>query len=499
MIRTWLRGLCLALVLTTPAMAQERPAEHPAERGPAARPRLPPPAVTQQTLDLPGGALHFSATAASLVLPDAQGAPEAEVATISYLLADSDPRTRPVTFVLNGGPGFASAWLQLGAVGPWRVAMGGPGNDTDGVPSAAPDLLANAETWLPFTDLVFVDPVGTGYSRFVTGDESVRKRLWSVGGDIAALGEAMRRWLEGAGRVASPKYLLGESYGGFRVPRLAQVLNTVQGIGVSGLILVSPELDAGGRSTAYDPLSWAEELPSLAAVARARSGTVTRAGLADVEAYAIGDYLRDQIGSGRDPAALARMAARVAALTGLPEDLVRREGGAVNVGTFLRELVPGRLASVYDATLSNPQAIATNPFFGQMETSLARLSASFTSAMLELYEHHLNWHPDTLYRLFNRDAEREWDWGRGPTGPESISALRLDLAEDPRLHVLVAHGLFDLVTPYFRTALILEHLPDIPPPDRVRLVTFAGGHMFYSRDAARAGLRDAALGLIQGR
>jgi carboxypeptidase C (cathepsin A) len=438
-----IRLTCLLLILTCPVLAQ------------APRARLPQPAVTQQTLDLPGGALPFAATASATVLADPQGAPEAEVATIAHTLADGDPRTRPVTFLVNGGPGTASAWLQLGAAGPWRLAMGGPGDDRHGVPSAAPDLLPNAQTWLRFTDLVFLDPVGTGYSRFIATGEEARRRLWSVAGDIDSLAEVIRRWLEAAGRVASPKFLAGESYGGLRVPRLAQVLSLQQGIGVRGLILISPALDSGGRSRAYDPLGWAEELPTLAAVARARLGPVTRAGLADAEAYAIGDYLRDQLGSGRDAAALDRMTARVAALTGLPAALVRRQGGAINVGSFLHEAQPGQVASVYDATLANPVAVATNPYFQQEETTLARLTAPLTSAMLELYEHHLNWDSDGWYRLENPEVERAWDWGHaGP--PEAVTALRLDLAEDPRLRVLVAHGLFDLVTPYFRTALCEE-------------------------------------------
>jgi carboxypeptidase C (cathepsin A) len=498
MRKRWMGVACLAVALAGSAVAQERERATPVTTERAPRPRLPAPAVTKQTLDLPGGALHFSATAGAIVVPDADGAPQAEIATIAYQIDGAAPATRPVTFVVNGGPGYASAWLQLGAVGPWRIRMGGPGDDHDGIPSAAPELLPNQETWLGFTDLVFIDPVGTGFSRFVATGDDVRKRLWSVNGDIDYLAEVMRRWLEAAGRVASPKYLLGESYGGLRVPRVARVLAEEQGIGVSGLLLVSPELDAGGRSSAFDPLFFAEHLPSMAAVERAKHGPVTRAALADVEAYATGDYLRDQLGNTQDPAVLQRLTDRVAALTGLDAALVRSEAGALNVYSFMRGTAPGQVASIYDGTLTEPAAVATNPYFREPETELNRLTAPFTSAMLELYAHHLGWRPDGLYRLFNQQAERQWDWGRGLLAPEAVTALRLDLAADPQLHVLVSHGLFDLVTPYLATALMLDHLPQIGPPGRVKLVTYEGGHMFYGRDAARAGLRDEARRLITG-
>ncbi|MGA9868417.1 MAG: septum formation initiator [Acetobacteraceae bacterium] len=490
MTMRWMTALWLLLALTLPAAAQDR-AQVPRQM------RLPSPSVTHHMLDLPGRQLRITATAGGIVVPDATGAPQAEVAYIAYALDGADPHRRPVTFVFNGGPGFASAWLQLGAVGPWRLRMGGPGDEQDGIPSAQPDLLPNAETWLDFTDLVFIDPVGTGYSHIVAGGADARKRLWSVNGDIAYLAETVRRWLAGAGRVASPKFLLGESYGGFRVPRLARALQEDEGIGVNGLILVSPVLDFGGRSSAFDPLFWAEHLPSLAAVERAKTGAVSREQLADVEAYATGEFLHDQIASSRDPVARQRMAARVAALTGVDPALVLEEGGGIQIGTFLRQTQPGRIASIYDATISNPAAIATNPYFREPEASLARLTAPFTSAMLELYEHRLAWRPDSLYRLRNADVERQWDWGRGLVAPESVTALRVALAVDPRLRVLVAHGLFDLITPYFATAMILDHLPDIGAPGRVKLVTYPGGHMFYSRDESRAAFREEAKRLIE--
>ncbi len=486
------------LWLAVPAAAQESAQAHPspAEHAPAL-PALPPTAVTHHGLGLPGRTLHFTATAGAIVLRNDAGTPEADIAYIAYTLDGADAKTRPVTFVFNGGPGEASAWLQLGNVGPWRIRMPQPGDADAGIPSAAPALLPNADTWLDFTDLVFIDPAGTGYSRIVSRDPAVQKRLWSVRGDIDSLAETIRRWLEASGRIQSPKFLLGESYGGFRVPRLARTLAADQGIGMSGLIMVSPALDFGG-SDAFDPLYWVERLPTLVAVARAKAGPVTRADLADAEAYATGDFLRDQLAGPRDAAALSRMAARVAQLTGLDPALVLREDGSINIRTFVRETAPGRIASVYDATITDPAAFPANPYAREPDPILDRLTAPFTSAMLVLYAQHLHWRPDSLYRLSNTEVTDHWDFGHDLAPPQSVTALREDLALDPKLRVLIGHGLFDLVTPYFRTALILAHLPEIGPPDRVRLATFEGGHMFYSRDASRAAFRADAEALIAG-
>ena len=144
-----------------------------------------------------------------------------------------------MTFLFNGGPGASSAWLQFGDAGPWRLSITGDG----AVSSASPDLLPNAETWLDFTDLVFIDPVGTGYSRFVASGEDVRKRFFSVDGDVNAIALVIRRWLEKYDRLLSPKFVAGESYGGIRGPKIVRNLQTQQGVGVRGLILVSPLLD----------------------------------------------------------------------------------------------------------------------------------------------------------------------------------------------------------------------------------------------------------------
>ena len=215
------------------------PAAREAKPAAAEKPRLPADSTTEHTLSLEGRTLAFTATAGSIRLEDADGAPQAEIAYVAYQLDGADAARRPVTFAINGGPGAGSAWLQLGALGPWRLPM------KDLSPSSPPDLVDNADTWLDFTDLVFIDPPGSGYSRIVASGEAARKKLWSIDGDIDALSVVIRRWLVANQRLASPKFIVGESYGGFRGPLLAKALADEQGVGVSGLVLISPVLDFG--------------------------------------------------------------------------------------------------------------------------------------------------------------------------------------------------------------------------------------------------------------
>ena len=467
-------------------VAQERVAqERAAPTAPHFAPGRPDPLPAAQsrahTLVLGGRTLRFTSATGSVTLTDGQGVAQAAVGYVAYTL-DGAGANRPVTFAVNGGPGASSAWLHLGALGPWRLEMHGA------APSAPVRLIDNDETWLDFTDLVFIDPVGTGYSRFLVTGEELRKQVWSVGGDIDSIAGAMRRWLVQAGRMASPKFLAGESYGGFRGPRLARVLAQSHGVGLSGLVLVSPVLDFGGRSTAMEPLYWASALPTLAAAARRAEGRVM-----DAEAYAAGEYVTDLL-RGADPAAVARRSALVAALTGLDPALVRRHGGMIDGPIFMRNAPPlgkqgGRLASLYDLDVTLPDPDPTAAFSRQPDAVLDALRAPVTAAMLELYATRLGWRVEAPYELLSEAVNRAWDWGGGRTAAESMSHLRSALALDPALRVVVAHGLYDVVTPYFRSHLLLETIEPGAGRDRVALHAWPGGHMFYSRQAGRAALR----------
>jgi carboxypeptidase C (cathepsin A) len=456
--------------------------------------RLPPDSTTKHTLALPGRTLSFTAVAGSIRLFDDKGEPQADVAYTSYQLDDAERVARPVTFLFNGGPGASSAWLQLGDAGPWRLSITGEG----AIASASPDLVANAETWLDFTDLVFIDPVGTGYSRFVAAGEDARRRIWSVDGDVEAIALVIRRWLEKYDRLLSPKYVVGESYGGIRGPKVVHNLQTKQGVGVRGLILVSPVLDFRDWSGS-SLLQFVGRLPTMAAVAREAKGPVTHKDLADVERYARGEFLTDLVKGQADTEATNRMADKVASLTGIDAAVTRRLAGRLSVGEFRREFdrKNGKVTGRYDASVMgfDPYPDSNYGQFG--DPSGDSLMAPLTSAAVDLTTRKLNWRPDGSYHLLNDAVGNAWNFGRGRNPTESISELRQSLALDPKMKLLVGHGLFDLATPYFATRIALDQLPAYASPDRVKFAVYPGGHMFYSREGARKAFRGEAQALMK--
>ncbi|MBA3325585.1 MAG: peptidase S10 [Rhodobacteraceae bacterium] len=458
--------------------------------------RLPPPRTTEHALAFGDRQLEFTATAGAVTLrsQDSAAEPEADIGYVAYLAAASDPASRPVTFVVNGGPGAASAYLHIGALGPWRLPLEG-GRIAPSQPVA---LEPNAETWLDFTDLVFVDPVGAGFSRLVDPDDELRRRYLSIGGDIEALAQFVLQWLTENGRIASPKYFVGESYGGFRGPLLAETLQTEYGVGLSGLILVSPVLDFGWRlQPNHAPLPRVALLPSFAAAAMERRGAFSAPAIAEVEAYAAGEYLTDLLRGLDDGAATTRLVARLTELTGVPAEVVERTAGRLSLGVFTQELFRDarQVASAYDAAVAGDDPSPGDRGGPHLDPVLDALTAPLTGGMIAHYQNRLDWLPDRRYVLLNGGVNHSWDWGGGLNQPEAVGPLAKALALDPDLRVLVAHGYTDLVTPYFASELILRQLADFGPGGRIALATYPGGHMFYTRDASRRAFRENALTL----
>lgn len=482
-------ALSLSLAMPLATVAQEQQGGQEARRrseAPAAQ-SLPPESVTRHTLELPGRTLQFTTTAGHLTLTDPQGAPQVEIGFVAYTKDGADAATRPVTFAVNGGPGASSAYLHLLAIGPWLLPLDGPTIS----PSASPALTPNAETWLDFTDLVFVDPPGTGYSRVLGGDQ-VRERFYSVQGDIDGLAAFVMRWLKEKNRLASPKFFVGESYGGFRGPLLAEKLQSDQGIGFSGLVLVSPVFDFDWLDRgAGAPWVNAALLPSLAAAAQSRSGPVSRETLRDAEAYASGEYLVDLMRGRQDRDAIERMSRRVAELSGLDPELTRRLAGRIDMRTVQRELrrASSEVVSAYDTNVATADPNPSSQFSRFADPVLDAMTAPLSSAIIHHLTDTLNYKAQGRYNLLNGSINGAWRWGNGRNGPENLEELRRALALDGKMRVLVTHGFTDLVTPYFASKLLLDQLPDLGPEKRVALSVYEGGHMFYSRQASRQAFR----------
>ena len=459
---------------------------------------LPPAVTTEHVLTLPGRTLRFKATAGAIRLSDAaSGAPIADIGYKAYALDGADPEhRRPLTIALNGGPGASSAWLDLGAIGPWRL----PVSIADLSPSIPARVVDNADTWLDFTDLLFIDPVGTGYSRMLGAHDEAQKRFYSVDGDIDELATVVRKWLVANDKLLGPHFIVGESYGGFRAPKLAKKLERTEGVGIDGLVMLSPVLDFAWFSDNDNPAVRAAQLPSLVAAAKGIKGPNPRDRLQAVESYASGPYLVDLYRGLRDPAAIKRMSTTVAAFTGLDETMVRRLAGRVDASVMTREKNrdAGRIASSYDGTVTGLDPAPYDAVSHHNDPILDALTTPMAAAMADVTANRLNWPVNARYEILNLSVNGHWDWEVGRHQPEAIGDLAALLALDPHLHAIVMHGVSDQVTPYFTSKMLIDQLPAYSDAGRLRLVVYSGGHMPYLEDGSRAAMREDARKLITG-
>ena len=388
----------------------------------------------------------------------------------------ADPAKRPVTFVFNGGPGAASAYLHLGLVGP-RIADFGP-NMRD---AAAPHLVDNPQTWLAFTDLVMIDPVGSGWSRAAKPDGG--QAFWGVRRDADAIAKTIALYLANNHRAASPKYLLGESYGGYRAAKVARALKRDQGITINGIVMISPLLESGlifgGTRFA---LGAALQLPSLAASELERRGEFSREKLAEAERFALNEYLSTLAGPAPKGEAARAFYARVADITGLPLDLVTRSRGFIR-DAYVKNLRVGerKIVSRYDATFAADDPFPDRETARGPDPLLDGLTRAYGSAFATYAREELGFHTEMSYMLLAGEVAGKWDWGEG--GGRATASVSEDIQEllalDPSFRLLVAHGYSDMVTPYAVTQYVIDHLPPIGEPARAVLRTYRGGHMFY--------------------
>lgn len=458
-------------------------------------PPLPDDRSIAQSARIGGRAVAYRATVGKLAVRDDKGKEIGQVTYTAYTVPGRDP-SRPVTFAFNGGPGAASVYLNLGAVGPKRVQFGAQGD----APSDAPIARDNPNSWLDFTDLVFIDPIGTGFSRSLVDEGETKKAFYANDPDIKYLSKVVYDWLVKEGRLRSPKYLMGESYGGYRAPRIAYELQSQIGVGINGLIMVSPYLDpaSGDDATALSPLPWMIALPSMAAANLERQGRLTPAAMAEVEAYTRGDFTRDLLRGRSDPQATDRIVTRVTELTGLDPALVRRLGGRVDGRTYLREVhrAEGTIGSIYD---SNVTAFDPFPWSPQQQSNdpiLDALIAPTTSAMVDFVTREVGWKTDARYNALSYAVNAAWDRGKPTDTP--VTDLRKAIANDPKMRVLIVHGWDDLSCPFFASRLIVDQMPGFGQAERVQLRVYPGGHMFYSRNDSGAAFKADAERLFHG-
>jgi carboxypeptidase C (cathepsin A) len=495
-LRRSLSALAALLALAALAVPTVRADDKLAAQAPATAPLqlLPADSVTHHKLHVDGKDIAYTATAGTLPLRDGKGEKQADIFYVAFLRDDAgDAAQRPITYAFNGGPGAASAYLNIGALGPRALDFGNAGK----LPPSIDHVIDNPDTWLPFTDLVFLDPVGTGYSRAAGGDDAAKK-FWSVKPDLDALAQIIRLHLTRVGRLTSPVYLVGESYGGFRAARLAQLLSSQQGIAPSGVMLISPVLEFRlMNGDEFDVLSWALRLPSYAAVALEDKGALPPDALKDAEGFALGDYLlRLAAGPGTGDAARA-FYDKVGTLIGLDEGTVARWRGRVPLGAYVKERrhAEGQVLSRYDGTIAAADPDPRSRY-AEDDPILQGSIAPFTRAFTAYIRDELGFRTEVGYDLLNDEVGKHWDWRDGNAGGRNAlgaaDALRRALALHPRLHVLIAHGLTDLTTPYMMSRYVVDHLPPNITAGRVELKLYPGGHMMYMRSGSRHRLHDDA-------
>ncbi|MBS0589784.1 MAG: peptidase S10, partial [Proteobacteria bacterium] len=368
-------------------------------------PPFPADKAVKQTTTIAGKTIAYDATVGSLPVLDDKGKTMADVMFIAYTVPGKD---RPITFALNGGPGASSVYLNMGALGPKRVAFGAEGN----APSDPATLIDNPGTWLDFTDLVFIDPVGTGFSRSRVSEEEAKKHFYTTQADIEYLSRIVYDWLVKNHRLMSRKYLVGESYGGFRGPRMTHYLQTRLGVAMNGNVLVSPYLDPGVQNDNGDvsPLPWMLTLPTIAASNLERQGKLSEAAMAKVIDYTRSDYMVDLLRGRSDPQAVERIVKRVTELSGLDPAFVRRSGGRLETQAFLREVFrnEGKLGSRYDANVTEWDPFPFSPEQRTNDPLLDAIIAPTTTAMVDFVTRTVGWNYVGRYNALSYEVNRAW-------------------------------------------------------------------------------------------
>src|SRR4051794_11749940 len=489
--------LLLALLAASPiALAQDRaprpersaPAKSAddAPQGPGVLRLLPPDAVSDREITVGPRKIAYTATAGTLALFDQNGEKTAAVFYTAYIAKDGDAARRPLTFAFNGGPGAASVYLNLGLTGPRIVDFGPDGRD-----GAAARLVDNPDSWLAFTDLVMIDPIGTGWSRTAKPDDA--KGYFGVRSDANVLAKVIALYVAKNSRGASPKYLLGESYGGFRAAKVAGALQSDQGIVVTGIVMLSPLLEAsfqwGGSQYA---LGAALHLPTLVATELERAKKFTPAALAEAERFAMNEYLTTL--AGRPPTGDKAKAfyGRIAEMTGLPINVVTKSRGWIRDAYRQQLRANGQTVSSYDASFAVPDPYPESAGRGGGDPILDGFTRALSGAFVGYARDELGFKTDMTYTLLAHDVSSKWEWGDRREPPGVSDDLRELLAFSPSFRLLVAHGRTDLVTPYGVSRYVIDHIPDIGGPDRAQLNLYRGGHMFYfDRESRRAFAADA--------
>ena len=463
----------------------------------------PEPVSSDRQIALGGKTLHYRASAGTLPLFDeSDGSVKAEIFHVAYLKLEQqgdqwvlpEASTRPILFLFNGGPGSSSVWLHLGAFGPRRVLMG----DVGDLKPPPWKLVPNDGCLLDVADLVFIDPVTTGYSRAAEGEDD--HQFHGLEQDANAVAEFIRLFITRHGRWQSPKLIGGESYGTTRAAALSELLQNRHGVFLDGVILVSSVLDFGTiRFGRNNDLPHALFLPTYAATAwyhdrldRDRYPTLESV-ITDAEDFAIDRYLVALArGNALEPTEKAAVVARLSQLTGLSEDVYLQANLRVGPGTFRKELLRtsretvGRLDSRFIGF--DADAVGSRP---EYDPSYSAIQGPYTAAMNHYIRMELGYESDLPYEILTSRVH-PWDYSEFEGRHVDVSdRLRSAMVRNPNLRVFLASGYFDLATPHFAADYVVDHLRLEPAfQEHVETRYYPAGHMMYVADELRRRLSD---------
>jgi carboxypeptidase C (cathepsin A) len=495
--------LCLLSLgaLAAPSVAQD-PAAGGAKgerKGDAGREALN---ETPHTITIDGAKLTYTATAGTLPLRDDDGKVTANVFFVAYTKSGVDDLAhRPITFAFNGGPGSSSVWLHLGVLGPRRVVL----TDEGEAPAPPYRLTDNADTLLDVTDLVFIDPVDTGYSR-ATEPQNAAK-FHGVQEDVQAVGTFIRQYTTRFKRWDSPKFLAGESYGTTRAAGLSGFLQDRYGLYLNGIVLISTVLNF--ETIVFDEgndLPYLLFLPSYTATAWYHKKLPTelqadlRKTLTEAEKFAEGEYAHALLRGSRLSADETKaVRGKLARYTGLSEDFIARNNLRVDISRFTKELLraEGQVVGRFDSRIKGPvlDAAADRQDY---DPSYVTVQGAFTAAFNQYVRGELKYETDLNYEVLTGRVQ-PWDFGSARNRYLNVApTLRQALTKNRELRVFQANGLYDLATPYFATEYTFHHLHLDPPlDDHVSMAYYEAGHMMYTHKPSRQKLKKDLAGFIQ--
>ncbi|MGC9468757.1 MAG: S10 family peptidase [Anaerolineae bacterium] len=451
--------------------------------------------VTQHTLTIGGEEIAYTAKAGTLLLKDDKDEPKASIFYVAYTKDGvGDVGQRPITFSFNGGPGSSSVWLHLGALGPRRVLM-----DDEGNPLPPPfKLVENEYSLLDVTDLVFIDPVSTGYSRPVPGEEA--KQFHGVEQDIKSVGEFIRLYTSRNQRWASPKFLIGESYGTTRAAGLSSHLHQELGMYVNGIMLVSAILNfQSARFDLGNDLPHVLFLPTYAASAwyhkrlpeDLQQLSLTEF-LNEVRAFAEEEYtLALMKGDKLSSDVRAEIVTKLARYTGLTETYIEQTNLRINIHRFVKELLRDERRTIgrFDSRVKGIDRDAAGERH-EYDPSYAIVQGAYTAALNHYVRAVLDFKSDKSYEILTGNVQ-PWDYSRFQNQYVNVAEdLRQAMTQNPYLRVFVGNGYYDLATPYFATEYTFDHL-GLDPTLRghVSMGYYEAGHMMYLHKPSLAKLK----------